>query len=76
MTRRQGSLDNITRNFLRFLAASCGLQEVRSLGISRIEIWMGNPKLGRVAADLLMSIAANVTTGTQADVDIIRMLKI
>ncbi|CAG0882989.1 unnamed protein product [Darwinula stevensoni] len=70
LTRRQ-PVDTITRNFLRLLTATCGLPEVRHLVIQRLEMWLQNPKLGRVANELLMAVAINCSTNAQIDVEVI-----
>ncbi len=70
LNRRQGT-DNITRSFLKFLITACGLPEVRLTVISKIEMWVMNPKVSRVAHDLLLTVAINSNTHTPVDVDVI-----
>ena len=36
-----------------------------------MEMWIMNPKISRPAQDLLLSVAVNSTTHSQADVDVI-----
>ncbi|XP_021917589.1 integrator complex subunit 1 [Zootermopsis nevadensis] len=73
LNRRQ-SPENITRNFLRLLSASCGLVEVRVTTAPRLEIWLQNPKLMRPAQELLMSVCLNCSTHTQKDIEVISHL--
>ncbi|KAJ9601644.1 hypothetical protein L9F63_000177 [Diploptera punctata] len=73
LNRRQPA-ENITRNFLRLLSASCGLVEVRILSAPRLEMWLQNPKLMRPAQELLMSICLNCSTHTQRDIEVISHL--
>jgi len=70
LTRRQGT-DNITRNFLKFLTSACGLPEVRLTVIPKIEMWVMNPKVSRLAHDLLMAVAVNCATNTPMDVEVV-----
>lgn len=62
LTRRQGP-DSSTRNLLRFLSATSGLGEVRSLASQggRLEHWMHNGKLMKPAQELLTYLCCNVT---------------
>ena len=68
--RRQGT-DNITRNFIKFLTTACGLLEVRTLVVAKLEMWIMNPKISRAAQDLLMAVAMNCKTHSQQDLDVI-----
>ncbi len=70
LSRRQGT-DNITRNFLRFLTSACGLPEVRLTVISKIEMWVMNPKVSRVAHELLLSMSINCNTYTPMDAEVL-----
>jgi len=70
LNRRQGQ-DNITRNFLKFLSSVCGIVDVRQIVISKLEMWIMNPKISRQGQDLLLSLAANCTSHTATDVDIL-----
>jgi integrator complex subunit 1 len=38
--------DIASRNLLRFMTASCGYPEVRSLAAQRLEMWLQSPKVG------------------------------
>lgn len=73
LNRRQ-SVENISRNFLKFLASACGLVEIRVLIAPRLEVWLQNPKLMRPAQELLMSLCVNCTAHTQRDVEVISAL--
>ena len=67
-------MDLITKNFIKFLASTAGLPEVRILAVSRLEIWLSNPKLSRPASDLLLSICINCSTEAAGDTDVINTL--
>ncbi|XP_063229314.1 integrator complex subunit 1 isoform X2 [Bacillus rossius redtenbacheri] len=73
LNRRQPA-ENITRNFLRLLSATCGLVEVRLAATPRLEMWFQNPKLIRSAQELLMSVCVNCNTHTHKDVEVISHL--
>uniref|UniRef100_A0A336KFD9 CSON009829 protein n=1 Tax=Culicoides sonorensis TaxID=179676 RepID=A0A336KFD9_CULSO len=60
LNRRQGP-DATTRNFLKFLSSCMGIQEVRALCVTRIELWIHNSKLGKSAQELLMYLCYNIT---------------
>ncbi|XP_074651067.1 integrator complex subunit 1-like [Tubulanus polymorphus] len=59
LTRRGQGLDNISRNFLKLMIATCGYNEVRVMAAQRLEMWLQNPKLTRPAQELLMSVCMN-----------------
>lgn len=44
LNRRQ-PIDNVSRNLLRLLTATCGYKEVRLLAVQRLEMWLQNPKV-------------------------------
>ena len=46
------------KNLIRTLTSSCGLQDVRSLAVQKLEIWLQNPKLARLAQVLLLLLLA------------------
>lgn len=46
LNRRQ-PIDNVSRNLLRLLTATCGYKEVRLLAVQRLEMWLQNPKVCR-----------------------------
>lgn len=48
LNRRQ-PIDNVSRNLLRLLTATCGYKEVRLLAVQRLEMWLQNPKVCCVA---------------------------
>ena len=39
--------------------------------ITKLEMWIMNPKISRQAQDLLLSVAVNCCTHSQADIDVI-----
>lgn len=45
LNRRQ-PMDNVSRNLLRLLTATCGYKEVRLMAVQRLEMWLQNPKVG------------------------------
>lgn len=44
LNRRQ-PMDNVSRNLLRLLTATCGYKEVRQMAVQRLEMWLQNPKV-------------------------------
>ncbi|XP_044017877.1 integrator complex subunit 1 isoform X2 [Aphidius gifuensis] len=72
MARRQQ--DTITKNFLKLLSTTCGLSYVRSISITKLELWLHNPKLTKPAQELLIYICYNSTTHTMRDVEVISHL--
>lgn len=44
LNRRQ-PMDNVSRNLLRLLTATCGYKEARYLAVQRLEMWLQNPKV-------------------------------
>ena len=72
--RQQPVTDVITRNFLKFLASTAGIPEIRVLAAQRLELWISNPKLSRPAADLLLSICVNCSTTCPTDTDVFNAL--
>lgn len=73
LNRRQ-PMDNVSRNLLRLLTATCGYKEVRLMAVQRLEMWLQNPKLTRPAQDLLMSLCMNCRTHGADDLDVISNL--
>ncbi|XP_052023556.1 integrator complex subunit 1 isoform X5 [Apodemus sylvaticus] len=73
LNRRQ-PIDNVSRNLLRLLTATCGYKEVRLLAVQRLEMWLQNPKLTRPAQDLLMSVCMNCNSHGSEDMDVISHL--
>ncbi|KAM4632627.1 integrator complex subunit 1 [Discoglossus pictus] len=73
LNRRQ-PMDNVSRNLLRLLTATCGYKEVRLMAIQRLEMWLQNPKLTRPAQDLLMSVCMNCNTHGSEDMEVISNL--
>lgn len=72
LNRRQ--LDSITRNFLKLLSSTCGFVEIRNIVVSRLEMWMHNPKILKPAQELLVYVCYNCISHTQRDVEIISQL--
>ncbi|XP_029015279.1 integrator complex subunit 1 isoform X2 [Betta splendens] len=73
LNRRQ-PMDNVSRNLLRLLAATCGYKEARLMAVQRLEMWLQNPKLTRPAQDLLMSLCMNCNTHGTDDMEVISNL--
>nr|XP_014436471.1 integrator complex subunit 1 isoform X1 [Pelodiscus sinensis] len=73
LNRRQ-PMDNVSRNLLRLLTATCGYKEVRLMAVQRLEMWLQNPKLTRPAQDLLMSVCMNCNTHGSEDMEVISNL--
>ena len=72
LNRRQP--DSITKNFLKLLSSTCGFAEIRNIVVSRLEMWMHNPKISKPAQELLVYVCYNCTSHTQRDVEIISQL--
>ncbi|NXJ71264.1 INT1 protein, partial [Rostratula benghalensis] len=73
LNRRQ-PMDNVSRNLLRLLTATCGYKEVRQMAVQRLEMWLQNPKLTKPAQDLLMSVCMNCNTHGAEDMEVISNL--
>ncbi|NWT12898.1 INT1 protein, partial [Vireo altiloquus] len=73
LNRRQ-PMDNVSRNLLRLLTATCGYKEVRQMAVQRLEMWLQNPKLTKPAQDLLMSVCMNCNTHSAEDMEVISNL--
>ncbi|XP_044289697.1 integrator complex subunit 1 [Varanus komodoensis] len=73
LNRRQ-PMDNVSRNLLRLLTATCGYKEIRQMAVQRLEMWLQNPKLTRPAQDLLMSVCMNCNTHGSEDVEVVSNL--
>ncbi|XP_069784447.1 integrator complex subunit 1 [Narcine bancroftii] len=73
LNRRQ-PMDNVSRNLLRLLTATCGYKEVRLMAVQRLEMWLQNPKLTRPAQDLLMSVCTNCSSHGTEDMEVISNL--
>ncbi|KAK1162914.1 hypothetical protein AOXY_G17905 [Acipenser oxyrinchus oxyrinchus] len=69
LNRRQ-PMDNVSRNLLRLLTATCGYKDVRQMTVQRLEMWLQNPKLTRPAQDLLMSLCMNCNTHGAEDMEV------
>lgn len=73
--RRQVS-DFLTKNLLKFASSACGIAEVRSLVITRLELWIHNAKLVKPAQDLLEYICYNISASQPKDQEVLsQMLK-
>lgn len=66
--------DCYTRNFLKFLCVTSGLVEVRHLCISRLELWIHNGKLVKLAQELLSYICFNVRAKHFKDHEVLAIL--
>ncbi|XP_067859035.1 integrator complex subunit 1 isoform X2 [Heptranchias perlo] len=73
LNRRQ-PMDNVSRNLLRLLTATCGYKEVRLMTVQRLEMWLQNPKLTRPAQDLLMSVCTNCSSHGTEDMEVMSNL--
>ncbi|XP_055507319.1 integrator complex subunit 1 isoform X2 [Leucoraja erinacea] len=73
LNRRQ-PMDNVSRNLLRLLTATCGYKEVRLMAVQRLEMWLQNPKLTRPAQDLLMSVCTNCSSHGTEDMEVMSNL--
>uniref|UniRef100_A0A671TY99 Integrator complex subunit 1 n=1 Tax=Sparus aurata TaxID=8175 RepID=A0A671TY99_SPAAU len=73
LNRRQ-PMDNVSRNLLRLLTATCGYKEARLMAVQRLEMWLQNPKLTRPAQDLLMSLCMNCNSHGADDMEVISNL--
>ncbi|XP_028310866.1 integrator complex subunit 1 [Gouania willdenowi] len=73
LNRRQ-QMDNVSRNLLRLITATCGYKEARLMAVQRLEMWLQNPKLTRPAQDLLMSLCMNCNTHGADDMEVISNL--
>uniref|UniRef100_A0A3Q3GD68 Integrator complex subunit 1 n=1 Tax=Labrus bergylta TaxID=56723 RepID=A0A3Q3GD68_9LABR len=73
LNRRQ-PMDNVSRNLLRLLTATCGYKEARLMAVQRLEMWLQNPKLTRPAQDLLMSLCMNSNSHGADDMEVISNL--
>lgn len=60
LNRRQ-PMDNVSRNLLRLLTATCGYKEVRQMAVQRLEMWLQNPKVRMEAAGLEIQPGRRVT---------------
>ena len=66
--------ENITKNFIRFLTFSCGLQEIRLIVAGKLEMWLINPKISRPAQELLRSVCLNCSTASPVDTEVMILL--
>ena len=68
------AVDNMTRNFVKFLCTSCGYQEIRELAVGRLDAFLNSTKLSRPAQDLLSYIASNTQSGSTEDLEVVQKL--
>lgn len=73
LNRRQ-SQDCYTRNFLKFLCSTSGIDEVRHLTTSRLEMWLHNGKLMKTAQELLAYICFNINGSSVKDREVLASL--
>lgn len=71
--RRQAS-DFLTKNLLKFASISCGIAEVRSLAITRLELWIHNAKMVKPAQELLEYICYNISATQTKDQEVLSQL--
>lgn len=71
--RRQTS-DFLTKNLLKFASSSCGIPEVRSLAITRLELWIHNAKMVKPAQELLEFICYNISATQAKDQEVLSQL--
>lgn len=71
--RRQTS-DFLTKNLLKFASSACGIPEVRSLVITRLELWIHNAKLIKPAQELLEYICYNLSATQPKDQEVLSQL--
>jgi integrator complex subunit 1 len=60
---RRPTYDSVGRHVVKLMISAAGIPAVRFLAVQRLEVWMANPKLGRIAGDLLRAVAANLNVG-------------
>ncbi|CAF1114471.1 unnamed protein product, partial [Didymodactylos carnosus] len=60
-TMTSGSQPHETDKLLKLLELSCGLPEIRTLVLQRLDVWLQNPKLFRSAERLLVALCENIT---------------
>jgi integrator complex subunit 1 len=73
LNRRQAS-DFLTKNLLKFAATTCGIPEVRSLAITRLELWIHNAKMVKPAQELLEYICYNINATQTKDQEVLSQL--
>lgn len=71
--RRQAP-DCSTRNFLKFLATVSGINDIRAMTITRLELWIHNGKLMKPAQELLTYICYNVSSQSIRDHEVLSNL--
>jgi len=71
--RRQAS-DFLTKNLLKFASTACGIPDVRSIVVTRLELWISNAKLVKPAQDLLEFICYNISASQPKDQEVLSHL--
>lgn len=71
--RRQAP-DCSTRNFLKFLASVSGINDIRAMAVTRLELWIHNGKLMKQAQELLTFICYNVNSNSVRDNEVLANL--
>lgn len=71
--RRQAP-DCLTRNFLKFVATASGINDVRAMAVTRLELWLHNAKLMKPAQELLTYICFNVNSNSLRDNEVLANL--
>ncbi|CRK92499.1 CLUMA_CG006039, isoform A [Clunio marinus] len=71
--RRQSS-DFLTKNLLKFTSTACGIPEVRSLAVTRLELWIHNAKLVKPAQELLEYLCYNISALQTKDHEVLSQL--
>lgn len=71
--RRQSS-DFLTKNLLKFASTSSGLPEIRTLAITRLELYLHNAKMVKPAQDLLEYICYNLSATQAKDQEVLSQL--
>ena len=67
-------IENITRNFVKFLCVTSGYKSVRLLAASKLDQFLNSTKLSRPGQDLLSYLAANTNTGSSEDIEVVQRL--
>jgi integrator complex subunit 1 len=63
-----------SRNFIKLLQNTCGIEEIRAIALGKLEGWLLNSKLESYAQDLLLAICLNCTQADQADREFIMQI--
>lgn len=63
LNRRQ-PMDNVSRNLLRLLTATCGYKEARFVAVQRLEMWLQNPKVSAATIHRILCLYLTKSTRT------------